>query len=211
MNQSLKIATTSFGVLFAVTLLAGLGLAARASADDDLPSRSASTTASVTVSAACTFSSDTTGTDHSATLTPGQFTGDIGGDSDLTVVCNNSEGYAVYAVGYYNNTVSTVLTSASGNIATGTTTSGDTSYWSMKLAQGDGDKATIVSPYNAYASVPGSYTKVATYGSATTGTSGTSFTATYGAYIASGQTPDTYKGGVKYTVVNPAAANAPTS
>ena len=230
MSSNIKIATTTFSILSGLTIIAGVALVGSSAHADQVCTTTNgvvtcsnygtppvtvvnSATASVNVVSACTLSA--TGTTHSGTLTPGQFTGNIGGFSQVTAVCNNAGGYAIYAVGFSGDTATgashTQLihnVSSSNNIDTGTGTSGS-SNWSMKLAGGTGDAASIVSPYNDYAAVPASYAKVASYTSATTGTSGTSFTTTYGAYINSTQAAGTYTGKVKYTMVTPATASAP--
>ena len=226
-----KVVFTTFGVLLCLTIISTLTLVnTHVSADG---SDSTSATASVNVSAACTMattgntdsgSDSGSGSDtntHTATLTPGTFVGDIG-LTNITTVCNDSLGYAIYAIGYGNNTYgnNTLINNSDPNnpitIPTGTATSGNTSNWSMKLAAGTASTvspsqaATIVTTptnYTTYASVPNIYTKVATYtNGTTTGQAGTSLTTTYGVYTTPTQTPGTYTGAVRYTLVHPNSA-----
>ena len=60
-----------------------------------------SANASVTVAEACTMTA-TVDSAHSATVKPGQYVSEIG-QTTLKVVCNDAEGYAIYAVGNANN------------------------------------------------------------------------------------------------------------
>lgn len=196
-----KVIYITFSTLFIATILSILALAnIRVSADAQ------SASASVNVSAACSMSA--TDTTHTATLAPGTFTGDIG-LTNVTATCNDPLGYAIYAIGYSNNTYgNTSLIGPNDNIInTGTSTSGDTSNWSMKLGTGTGDSASIVTTpinYTTYAPVPETYTKVATYANdTTTEQAGTSFTTTYGVYTSPSQPAGTYTGAVRYTLVHP--------
>ena len=91
-----------------------------------------STTASVNVSEACSMNATVT-TPHSATVPPNTYQADIG-TTTLNVTCNDSGGFAIYAVGYTGDEIggtnSTKLvgnTNSSNTISTGTATSGKTS------------------------------------------------------------------------------------
>ena len=207
-----KIALIIFGALFSLSIIAFLALTnTHVSAETATISDSQSATASVNVNAACTMSSNiSSGSEHSATLTPGTFVGDIG-LTNVTTVCNDPLGYAIYAIGYSNNTYgnNTLINATDDTITipTNTNTGGDNSGWSMKLGTGTGDSVSIItSPidYSNYAPVPDTYTKVAAYtNGTTTGQAGTSFTTTYGVYTSPTQTPGTYTGAVRYTLVHP--------
>ena len=220
--QPVKLAIGAFGALFAVTALSlavctNVRTYAETSSEDDI---------TVTIKTACTFTGDDSGTEHSKTITPGTYESNIG-TTRMTAVCNDPAGYAIYAVGYTNNEWknNTLSYTSGGNeytIPTGTATSGSTSNWAMKLTTGSdsGVAATIVSPYNNYAVVPGGsaedpgdksgdYAKVAERLSATTATTGTSLTSTYQVYANSAQPAGTYTGQVKYTLVHPYNADAP--
>ncbi len=160
-----------------------------AHADEDLGSASSSIDASVTVGTACNFSSNVDN-QHNATITNGVNSTDIG-KTTLNVTCNDQGGYAVYAIGYtndeYGNTSLKSSISDDYNISTGTSTSGNTSNWSMKLSTVPGTTtATIENNYNNYHTVPDDYAKVATLNTITnpdTSTTGSSISTTYQTYI----------------------------
>ncbi len=170
----------------------------------------------INVPVSCSMSA--TGTDsHTATVNNGQTTGNIG-TTNLKVICNDNSGYAIYAIGYTNDTYGkTVLTSSTlgstHDIATATTVTTGTSSWAMKLASVSGTYApTIVTDFASYHAVPQEYTKVAYHTSSTdTGTNatGSNLTTTYRAYISPSQPAGTYVGQVKYTLVHPYTAPEP--
>ena len=168
---------------------------------------------SIEVPVACTMTS-TVNTAHTATANVGTYQENIG-ETTFNVICNDANGFAVYAIGYsddtYGNTTMKPSTLAVSNaIATGTATSGNTSNWAMKLTAVSGDYApTLETGFNAYHAVPAEYTKVVSYSSNTDSSSGSSFKSTYAAFVASAQPADTYTGKVKYTVVHPANAETP--
>ena len=180
----------------------------------------ASANASVNVSAACSFTSHLDAA-HTATIAPGTYSGASGseyangiGKTTFTVICNDSGGYSIYAIGYANEEFGNnkLLATVNGSLApaydivTGTATSGDTSNWAMKLTAVSGTYApSILDNYNNYHNVPSTYAKVATFASATDGSVGSQMEATYGAYISGTQPAGTYNGKVKYTMVHPAS------
>ncbi len=191
-----------------VVLLSGFILASPSSF-------SASTTAnaSVTVGSACTMTA-TVDTPHNAEVPNGTNRTEIG-TTTLNTICNDSGGFAIYAVGYSNNEYgnNTMINQADSNITfnTGTATSGSNSNWSMKLSQvTTGTFATTIdNSFNNYHNVPNTYTKVAHRDSATDAVSanpatGTSISATYQTFISPTQAAGTYQGKVKYTMVHPA-------
>ncbi|MBQ3433354.1 hypothetical protein IJG22_03640, partial [Candidatus Saccharibacteria bacterium] len=62
----------------------------------------------LTVPVACTMSG--TGTTHTATLNPGTYSGESGseyengiGKTTLTAICNDDNGFAIYAIGFTEN------------------------------------------------------------------------------------------------------------
>ena len=177
---------------------------------------SASTTAdaAVTVGSACTMTA-TVDTPHNAEIPNGTNRTEIG-TTTLNTICNDSGGFAIYAVGYSNNEYgnNTMINQADSNITfnTGTATSGSNSNWSMKLSQvTTGTFATTIdNSFNNYHNVPATYTKVAHRDSATDAVSanpatGTSISATYQTFISPTQASGTYQGKVKYTMVHPAS------
>lgn len=166
---------------------------------------------SVNVPVSCTMSG-TGMNSHNANIINGTYQADIG-TTTLKAFCNDSSGFAIYAIGFsneeYGNT-NMIGTGAGQTIATGTATSGNTSNWAMKLATDSTATfpLTIDNSFGSYSAVPTSYTKVAHRDSGTdTGSSatGASLTSTYAAYISKTQSADTYNGKVKYTLVHPAS------
>ncbi|MBQ9485134.1 hypothetical protein IJU85_03500 [Candidatus Saccharibacteria bacterium] len=168
---------------------------------------------------------------HTATINNGQTTSDIG-TTNIKVICNDNSGYAIYAIGYTDDTYGkTVLTSSTlgstHDIITSSTVTTGTSSWAMKLtavsgtytpiiagSTGDNLKATGDPDFSDYTAVPEEYTKVAYHTSSTdTGTNatGSTLTTTYRAYISPTQPAGTYIGQVKYTLVHPNTAAAPST
>ena len=167
----------------------------------------------VTVPVSCSITG-TVGTAHTATVDVGTYEDEIG-ETTFNVLCNDANGFAVYAIGYsndeYGNTTMKPSTLPVANgIVTGTATSGATSNWAMKLTAVSGDYTpTLTTGFNAYHAVPDEYTKVASFAANTDVVSGSSFKSTYAAYVSQAQPADTYTGKVKYTVVHPASAATP--
>ena len=164
--------------------------------------------AAVTVSSACTMTG-TLNTPHTATVNPGVYQ-DSTGKTTFSVICNDPNGFAIYAIGYtgeeYSGTNHTRLVGPNSNtITTGTATSGSTSNWAMKLTSDDDEtiNMNIVNGYNNYSAIPDTYTKVAQITSSTASATPATMSSTYAAFIASDQTAGTYNGKVKYTMVHP--------
>ena len=166
---------------------------------------------SITINVACNVTATGSGT-HSANIVNGTYESEIG-TTDFKVICNDTSGYSIYAIGYsdqeYGNTK--LLANINGSaaptydIVTGTNTSGGTSNWAMKLmTTGSTSVATITNGYGSYSLVPATYTKVATLASSTDLTIGSTLQSTYAAFIAGNQPAGTYSGKVKYTLVHPA-------
>ena len=226
MKTSHIIATGSIG-LFSLTVLSGVILSSNTtSADTEVIDQ-----VRLTVPIACTMTGENTS--HTATLDPGTYSGETGseygngiGKTTLTAICNDDNGFSIYAIGYTNNQyegenhTKLVGQSTSSTISTKAYASGDTtSNWSMKLTKVT-DSTVSYNPQNltissdtegsfdTWHSVPDTYTKVAEYhantGSSTTDTTlGVKLETTYAAYISSSQPADTYVGQVKYTMVHP--------
>ena len=209
MHKKGIIACSVFGVLVLGALYSGASFAAQTCTTDEQTGQvtcTNSATASVTVAAACSFSR-TTGS--------GEYTGILANNASVEVTgstfsttCNDSGGYAIYAIGYGNNTFgNTDLIfdndpSSSNNITTNSTSATGTSYWQMKLAASTGNHPVLENGYGSYSAVPSTYTKVASYASADMGTAQT-VTATYKAAASATQPAGTYTGAVKYTMVHP--------
>ena len=226
MKTSHLITASSIG-LFGLTMLSGVILSSNTtSADTEVIDQ-----VRLTVPIACTMSGENTA--HTATLDPGTYSGASGseyengiGKTALTAICNDDNGFSIYAIGYTGNQyegenhIKLVGSTTGGTISTKAYASGDiTSNWSMKLTKIT-DSAESYNPQNLtissdaegtfsnWHSVPDTYTKVAEYhantGSSTTDTTlGVKLETTYAAYISSSQPADTYIGQVKYTMVHP--------
>ncbi len=160
----------------------------------------------------CTLSGNVTA-EHTASMVSGQELRDIG-TTEINTICNDKDGYIVYAKGTtQNNNGEVVLASSLGSnydIKTGNipSSNGDSS-WAMKLSLGASTfPPTIVSDYdNKYVPVPNNWTKVV-YRSASTATNSTAtsiFTTTYGVYTTPGQPAGIYSGQVKYVMLHPSA------
>ena len=175
----------------------------------------------VTIPASCSLTS-VVGSAHTSTIETGVYQDDIG-ESTFKVFCNDSEGFAVYAVGFTNdefgnNTLKPAVVDNGNAIATGTATSGNTSNWAMKLSAVSGTYVPTIHSteensntysFTNYHTIPSEYTKVASYSSNTDVTTGSSFKSTYAAFISQTQLADSYTGKVKYTVVHPSSELAP--
>lgn len=166
--------------------------------------------ATVNVEEACTMNSTIT-TPHTATIPNGTYQADIG-TTTINVICNDSQGYAIYAVGYTGNKIggtnSAKLVGPSSSINTGTATSGNTSNWAMKIStSGSNFVGTIDNSFGNYHAVPNEYTKVAHYNSTTdagNNATGSTYQTTYAAFVSKTQRAGNYAGKVKYTMVHPA-------
>ena len=151
----------------------------------------------------CTLSGNVTA-EHAASMVSGQELRDIG-TTEINTICNDKDGYLVYAKGTTQNSLGeVVLASNLGSnydIKTGNIPSSNgNSSWAMKLSLGTSTfPPTIVSDYdNKYVPVPNDWTKVV-YRSASTATNSTAtsiFTTTYGVYTTPGQPAGTYSGQV---------------
>ena len=208
------------GVLLFATVLTGVVLSSPITKADS--QKTETSNVSVTVNSACTLYGGPNGTEtsgssiYSATIDPGT-SAEING-SKLTTICNDPNGYSLYAIGYSNDAyvtpTNTQMIGAYGNINTGTNTIGDNSSWSMKLAAASGvTPPTILNNFDNYHVVPATYTQIAKYTSSTSsGTAaGAAVQAKYQVYISSGQLAGTYTGKVKYTMVHPNNAATPST
>lgn len=219
--------------LVMITTISGFVLmSSGASAEDSVVDQ-----VSVTVPVSCSFIG--MGQDsHNAEIANGVYRENIG-TTNMQVLCNDNEGFAIYAVGYTGNTIGEansnrlVGTAASGNatIESGIATAAgasDVSNWAMKLTsvQDSGDTTganafmidsapNVVggadASFSEYHTVPNEYTKVAHKNSSTdmSATQGVKLAATYAAYISKTQVADTYSGQVKYVLVHPSSHPAP--
>lgn len=118
-----------------------------------------------------------------------------GGGGTIRVTCNTQNGWNVKAVGdgADSNDKTVMNAAATGtDIATGTTFSGATSYWAMKVTG-----TNTVTDFNSWHVVPDQATKVA--GNSTMVSGGTLNTG-YQVWVSATQEADTYTGRVTYTV-----------
>ena len=213
--KKVGIGTTITLCLTAFTIISGIVLVSPSSYAND----SAVDNVNITVPVACTLSGTGMNT-HNATINPGTVNSNIG-ETTMKALCNDNNGFAIYAIGYTNDTegnntlVSTTL-SPTQTITTGTETSGGTSKWAMKLSPQTNPvptyPITIQNSFDQFHTVPDDYTLVAKRTSGTdigTSAEGSIIKTTYQAYISSTQAADTYTGQVKYVMVHPNDAAAP--
>ncbi len=169
----------------------------------------------ITVPVSCSL----TGTNllHTTTIQNNQYKTDIG-SATIKATCNDTNGLAIYAIGYTNeedgnNKMHSSTLDSSYDIVTGKYVSGTTtnSVWSMKLAPVSGTYVPTIRNdatynYTNYELIPSTYTKVAYRTTATdigTGALGANFTTNYAVYASATQPAGTYTGKVKFTLVHP--------
>ena len=163
------------------------------------------------LSTSCTMSSVVDET-HTKAISNGTYHSDVG-KTTITTLCNDGNGYSVYATGYSNNEEGNNKLINSEHpefsIDTGLATSGLISNWAMKLSNIPDDPSPtppVIEPAydNAYGLVPQYWTRVASRPSGTTDMDeGSSFTTTYAIYTTSNQHAGTYNGQVKYVLTHP--------
>ena len=201
---------TILGLLF-LTLCSGTILASHVVSADDIIDDVA-----ISIPVACTMTG-TINTPHTANVESGTYVADIG-TTTLKAVCNDANGFSIYAIGYSNQEYGNnkMLATVGGtlaptyDIATGTAQNGNTSNWAMKLNSVTGTYApTILSDFDSYHAVPDTYTKVATRTAGTDATVGANLQSTYAVYVTSTQPAGSYNGKVKYTMVYPNDADTP--
>ncbi|MBQ3445963.1 hypothetical protein IJG29_04575 [Candidatus Saccharibacteria bacterium] len=217
----------SVGLVFALvasTMLSGQALtsssAYAASTDSE------SQPVSLSVNDACTISGTiASGEDHTASILPGTYRDNIG-KTTLKIVCNDTNGYAVYAVGHSGGDAEAEGTLGNTNligITTGLTIptgiaseNAEGSVWSMRLTKVTDSTSylpsnlTILDSFDSNHAVPSTTTKVASYTSSTDAAKGSLIETTYATKVSNAQAADTYIGKVRYTVVHPSSASAPS-
>ena len=166
----------------------------------------------ISVPSSCTLSG-TGMNSHNATINSGQYDSEVG-ETTLKAVCNDQNGFAIYATGYTDNIDGkNVLTNSaldsSHDIVTGTGITGN-SQWAMKLSVVTSPTPNypigIQNGFNAFHVVPDDYTLVAKRESATDSgenPEGSILKTTYQVYVSTNQAPGAYAGQVKYTLVHP--------
>ena len=165
----------------------------------------------ISIYTACTLSS-TVNNEHNSVVDVGTYKTNIG-KTTITTLCNDGNGYSIYANGFSNDEEGNnkLINSAypQYSIDTGLATSGFTSTWAMKLNNIENDPSptppVITSAYdNTYGLVPNEWAKVAGRTSGTTDMDeGSSFTTTYAVYASSNQHAGSYVGQVKYLLTHP--------
>ena len=205
-----KITYLPIGILTITTALSGVALSsARVAADT-----SGSKTASVTVSAACNFTGSTS---YSETVPvyAGTTQTTNAGRAPYMIQCNDPAGFKIQAIGSSPDASNPdgldsnnfMYGSTAGNIATGTpATAGTNSYWAFKITNAmatAGTASVVTTPvdYTNWAPVPATAQDVISYtGSTTTSVIGM-FAPVYQIQASATQTPGTFTGKVKYTIV----------
>jgi hypothetical protein len=175
--------------------------------NDASAANSGNGTMSVMVNSACGFGTRSGGS-YSRSLSIATTT-TINGDA-INVSCNDTVGYSVYAIGYsgdsYSGTNTDLIHNSNTSYNVKTDASFRNSYWKMKIAVSGG--ASIVGSYGSFQQIPSSYVQVAKY---TTSTTSGVITPSYEIYVSEFQPVGTYSGKVKYTLVHPNNAAAPTA
>lgn len=203
------------GGLLSFTFLSGLILSSDfVSADDSVVDE-------ININVPATCSLEGTGMDtHNATMNNGAVNSAVG-ETTIKAYCNDTGGFAIYAIGYTDDTDGkTVLTSSAlgsiYDIETGTSTSGADSQWAMKLSTVTNPTPTypltIENDFGSFHNVPDDYTMVAQRTSGTDigqSAEGSTLKSTYQIYIGPAQAAGTYVGKVKYVLVHPAASLPP--
>ena len=208
-------ASSIVGILAIDMVVAGFLLSSTfVSADDSVVDE-----VNITVPVSCSMSGVGMNT-HNAEINNGQYNSSIG-ETTLKALCNDNEGFAIYAIGYTDDTDGkNVLTNttlgSTYDIITGTAISGDTSNWAMKLSTITTPTPTypvaIQNSFDAFHNVPDDYTLVAKRTSATDigqNAEGSILKTTYQAYISKTQPAGTYAGQVKYVLMHPHNSVAP--
>ena len=190
-------------MLLSLTLLSGAVLSApKANADT-----SATVDLTVNVPVACSLSPENAYLEN--TIYPGT-PGTIG-TAKIKAVCNDPNGFAIYAVGYtdeeYGNNYLTTTLGEDYKIATGNVDSPSASQWNMTIGIdstiANNHVATIENQFEEAHEVPETYTKIASLNSTTDQSIGANLTSTFNAYIAPNQAAGTYTGKVKFLLVHP--------
>lgn len=221
--------TTSISLACLFAIIGAIFISGNSFADD-----SSVSTATISVPVACSLVG-ITNTAHTAEIPNGVDSRSGGyypngiGQTTLKAYCNDSEGFAIYAVGYTddmegNTYLRDSVLGQTSDIQTSTTFSGTNSAWAMKMGVTSGTYPSIVAgssadsekqsgdpDFSTWQTIPDDYTKVAYRNSATdvnnesiASAEGSSITTTYAAYISTTQKAGTYVGKVKYTLVHPA-------
>ena len=208
-TKSCSLSGGVFGVAIVGVGLVGAGLvSAPVFADND----TIIDQVNVNIPVSCTFANSGSGNTYNVELHNGDYEDGIG-TTTLKAMCNDTEGFSIYAIGFTGDTYGAtdlIGTDTNNIIHTGTATSGNNSAWAMKLATNSGATypATILNSFDDFHAVPSTFTKVATRASGTdvgATSTGSVITANYAVYVSDTQIADTYTGKVRYVLVHPAS------
>ncbi len=210
--------------LFSLTLLSG-GVLTSLSVSADVVDQ-----INVLVPVSCSLlSNGNTSNTYNVTIANGVYEQPIG-QTVLKAICNDNNGYSIYASGFTGNEVGATNSNRlvgpnNTYIVTGTATSGATSNWAMKLTATAGTYAPIIAgsasdtekqtgdpDFSSYTNVPNDFVRVAYRNSNTDSGNnavGSTLTASYAVYISPIQTTGSYSGQVLYSLVHPASHAAP--
>ena len=219
---ALRAQVLAVGGIVGVTAIAGMALLAQGAFAVAPVDNSAADNITIEVPSSCTFGG-VVDVAHTTTIISGQKAENVG-TTTMTAYCNDQNGFRIYAVGAGDGIEgNTKMISSLGqdyDIETGTTLSGNTSAWGMKLtatspatypitiATGFDSLHVVPSTYTTVAyreSVNGSYAGTDVPGSdgSTDGVNGASFEATYSIYASGQQQAGTYIGQVRYAMMHP--------
>ena len=169
----------------------------------------------VNIPVACTMSG-VLNSAHSTSIISGTQSVTGIGETEIDTICNDKDGYIIYAMGTTQNASQEVILQAAGgygsDIKTGTGTAADgRSSWGMKLTpvtSGSGQyPPDIDSTYLAYTSVPNTWTPVASKDSSISNPAHSKFTTTYSVYVTTDQPAGNYSGQVKYVMLHPSTTS----
>lgn len=200
-NTLARVVCILTGFLIFTTMLSGVIITSSTTYADT----TVSSNASVIVNASCTIT--TGGGEYSETIDPGTSKTITG--NGINVSCNDSGGYALYAIGFSGDSYDAPNNNrmlGPNSLYIPTANSGSNSYWAMKAtgSSSTSNVPTIDNSYSDFQNIPATYTKISHYNSSTTGTTTNSVTTpTYKINIASTQSAGSYTGKVKYTMVHP--------
>ena len=156
----------------------------------------------ITVPVSCSLSSG--GGSYNVTIANG--TSDTVVANNITTSCNDTSGYAIYAIGFSNDKYASdasgnnndMISSQNSSYNIQTNGTGTNSNWKMKLESIT--NASIENSFTSYQNIPATYTKVASYNTIVTTST---IKPTYQIYVGPDQQAGTYTGKVKYTLVHP--------
>ncbi len=183
-------------------LIGGSRVFAACSENDGIVTCEGGVAAYVRVPAACSFTRASGSGNYNKTLA-NNTTITIKG-STFNTICNDTEGYAIYAIGFSGfEAGNTDLMAATVGSEYNIKTNGTGSNWKMKLSAGGNVTPTIENDFEDYQNIPADYTKIASYNSSVSMQEVSSITASYQVTASDVQPADNYSGKVLYLLVHP--------